>query len=110
MATTTRKKKTIADLKADLAAAKKKVALLEQKAYQGELIELIKSSNIASDYCAIRGKLKDVSDAAILMGIAKACGAKRMQISQLPAKPRVVKLKPETKVVKASAKKPAAKK
>ena len=94
MATTaTRKKKSIADLKADLEAAKRKVALLEQKAYQGQLSELIKSANFVADYKAVKAALDSVSDVAILTGIAKACGAKHIQITQVapvkrPRKPK----------------------
>ena len=88
MATGTRKKKSAEDLKADLAAAKAKVAALEQKAYKSELGELISKSHFASDYSAIKTAFKDVSDVAILMEIAKACGAKRIHITQAEPKPR----------------------
>ena len=93
MATATRKKKTVDDLKADLAAAKAKVAALEQKAYKSELSELISKSHFAADYKAIQAAFKDVSDVAILMEIAKACGAKRIHITQAEPKPRATKPK-----------------
>ena len=89
MATTgTRKKKTAEQLKADLAAAKARVATLEQKAYQSELSELIGKSHFVADYAAIKTAFETVSDVAILMEIAKACGAKRFQITQTEPKPR----------------------
>lgn len=106
MVTGTRKKKTAEDLKADLAAAKAKVAALEQKAYKSELGELISKSHFASDYSAIKTAFKDVSDVAILMEIAKACGAKRIHITQTEAKPRATK----PKVAGAATKKTSAKK
>ena len=108
MVTGTRKKKTVEDLKADLAAAKAKVAALEQKAYKSELGELISKSHFASDYSAIKTAFKDVSDVAILMEIAKACGAKRIHITQAEPKPRATKLKTtSTAAKKAVAKKTA---
>jgi len=91
MATATRKKKTPAEIKAALAAAKKKVAELEQKAYKSELEELIKSMHFVSEFNSIRSTLKEVSDIAILAGIANACGIKRLQITQQAPKPRAKK-------------------
>ena len=105
MVTGTRKKKTAEDLKADLAAAKAKVAALEQKAYKSELGELISKSHFASDYAVIKSAFKDVSDVAILMEIAKACGAKRIHITQAEPKPRSTK----PKVAGAATKKAVAK-
>jgi len=87
MATRTRTPKTTAEIKAALAAAKKKVATLEQKAYEGELTELIKAAHFVADYAAVKKSLPSVGDTAILSAIAKAVGAKRMQITQsAPAK------------------------
>lgn len=91
MATTTRKKKTPAEIKAALAAAKKRVAELEQKAYKSELDELINSMHFVSEFNAIKSSLKEVSDIAILSGIASACGIKRLQIIQQPPKTRAKK-------------------
>lgn len=101
-----RKPKTVEQLRADLAAAKAKVAALEQKAYKSELGELISKSHFASDYAAIKSAFKDVSDVAILMEIAKACGAKRINITQAEPKPRTTK----SKATGAATKKTAAKK
>jgi len=87
MATRKRTPKTTAEIKADLAAAKKKVAMLEQKAYEGELIELIKSAHFVADYQALKKSLTSVSDTVILSAIAKAVGIKRIQVTQTaPAK------------------------
>ena len=52
MATRTRTPKTTAEIKAALAAAKRKVATLEQRAYEGELTELIKAAHFVADYAA----------------------------------------------------------
>jgi len=93
MATATRKKKTVDDLKADLAKAKAKVAALEQKAYKSELSELIGKSHFAADYTAIKTAFTDVSDVAILTEIVLACGVKRIHITQDEPKPRATKPK-----------------
>ena len=106
MATGTRKKKTVEQLKEDLIKAKAKVAALEQKAYKSELGEMIKNSHFASDYTVIKTAFKDVSDVAILMEIANACGVKRIHITQAEPKPRATKLK----TTSTAAKKAAAKK
>jgi hypothetical protein len=110
MATATRKKKTVDDLKADLAAAKAKVAALEQKAYKSELSELISKSHFAADYKAIQAAFKDVSDVAILMEIAAACGAKRIHITQTEPKPRASKPKVAGAAKTTAARKTAVKK
>lgn len=107
MATATRKIKTADDLKADLVKAKAKVATLEQKAYKSELSELISKSHFAADYKAIQAAFKDVSDVAILMEIAKACGVKRIHITQTEPKPRATKPKVAGAVKTAAAKKPS---
>jgi hypothetical protein len=56
MATTRKptKPKTSADLKAQLEAAKKRLADLEKRAYAEELSELIKSTNIVADFAKIQ--------------------------------------------------------
>ena len=106
MATGKRTKKTAEQLKTELAVAKAKVAALEQKAYKSELGELISKSNFVADYSVIKTAFKDVSDVAILMEIAKACGAKRINITQAEPKQRSTK----PKVAVTVAKKTAAKK
>jgi len=88
MVTSKRTPKTTAEIKADLAAAKRKVAMLEQKAYEGELIELIKAAHFVTDYAAVKKSLSSVGDAVILSAIAKAVGAKRIQVTQAPPIPR----------------------
>ena len=90
-------------------AVQAKVAALEQKAYKSELGELISKSHVTSDYSAIETAFKDVSDLVILMEIAKACGAKRIHITQTEAKPRTTKPKVDAAVAKKTvAKKTAA--
>lgn len=88
MATRTRTPKTTAEIKAALAAAKRKVATLEQRAYEGELTELIKSAHFATDYAVVKKSLPSVGDTAILSAIAKAVGAKRIQVTQAAPAPR----------------------
>ena len=92
-AVTTRKKKTAADLKAQLEKDKAAIKLLEQRAYAEELAELIKNSKIVAEYTSVKGKVKDVSDIAILAAVGKACGIKRLVITQSEAKPRKAKAK-----------------
>ena len=108
MATRKRTPKTTAEIKADLAAAKKKVAMLEQKAYEGELTELIKAAHFVADYAAIKKSLSNISDTAILSAIAKAVGAKRIQVAQsAPAKRKSKATGLTVKTVAAAAKKMA---
>ena len=104
-----RKSKTVEQLRADLAAAKQKVADLEQKAYKSELSALIKASHFKADYDAIKSKIPGISDTAMIAEIAKACGALRMQISQAPKKPRSTTPKVGGKKPSAAAKKTAPK-
>jgi len=106
MTTKKRTPKTTAQIKVDLAAAKKKVAMLEQKAYEGELTELIKAAHFVADYTALKKSLTSVSDAVILSAIAKAVGAKRIQVTQTAPAPRKPKGSGEA-VKKAAAKKTA---
>ena len=69
--------------------------MLEQKAYRGDLTELINASHFASDYKAIKDALTDVSDTMILMEIAKACGIKRIEVVQVAPQTRTRKAKTE---------------
>ena len=105
----TRIPKTVEQLRANLAAAKQKVADLEQKAYKSELGELIKASHFKADYDAIKSKIPGISDTAMIAEIAKACGALRMQISQAQKKPRSTTPKVGSKKPSAAAKKTAPK-
>ena len=102
-----RKPKTVEQLRADLAAAKQKVADLEQKAYKSELSALIAASHFKADYDAIKSKIPGISDTAMIAEIAKACGALRMQISQAPKKPRSTTPKVDGKKTSAAARKTA---
>jgi len=104
MATGTRKKKTAVELKAALAAAKRKVAMLEQKAYEGELIELINATPFISEYNKLKESFANITNVAILSAIAKAVGAKGIQITQAPAVKRNPKATGTTKSAKTSAK------
>ena len=89
----TRKVKTSADLKADLAEARVALAVLELRAYAGELDEHVKNSAIIKEFTAIREKVKSASDAAILSSIGKAVGIKRLEITIKPAATRKPKPK-----------------
>lgn len=90
-AKTTRKKKTAAELKKDLEAAKKRVAALEAKAYEGELTEAIAASGIVSEFEKIKARYKDISPVNILQAIGKAAKITRVQVTQSDAKPRASK-------------------
>jgi hypothetical protein len=88
----TRTAKTAAELKAQYEKAKAALKALEQRAYAGELDELIKNSKIVAEYAAVKSKVKDVSDLAILAAVGKAIGIKRLEITQKPAVPRKKKV------------------
>ena len=106
MATGTRKKKTTEDLKAQLAAMKAKMTALEQRAYAGELNELVKNSAMVKEFQAIRSKVQDASDVAILAALGRAVGIKRVEVTQKPAAKRAAR---KTVAVKAAATKKTAK-
>ena len=91
--TRTRKTKTAEDLKADLAKARAALAALEQRAYAGELDAHVQKSAIVKEFAAIREKVKDASDIAILASIGKAVGIKRVEVSIKPAATRQPKTK-----------------
>ena len=77
----TRKVKTSEDLKADLAEARVALAVLELRAYAGERDEHVKNSAIIKEFEAIREKVKNATDTAILASIGKAVGIKRLEIT-----------------------------
>jgi len=93
MATTTRKKKTAADLKADLETAKRKLAALEAKAYEGELTEAVYKSAIVTEFNKIKARYKDISAVNILQAIGKAVKIPRVVVTQTEAKSRNTKAK-----------------
>ena len=88
MATGTRKVKTAEELKIELEKARQKLKELEQRAYAGELVEMVKKSNIVADFNAIKANVKGVSELVILAAIGKAVGIARVQVSQSPAPKR----------------------
>ncbi len=83
-----RKSMTAKDYKEKLEKAKAALKALEEKAYATELEDLIKKQNVVSAFNVIKANTKGVSDIAILTAIAKACGVKRVVITQTEAKPR----------------------
>lgn len=91
MATTTRKKKTAAELKADLDTAKKRVAALEAKAYEGELTEAVAKSSIVTEFNKIKDRYKDIGAVNILQAIGKAVKIPRVAVTQTEPKPRAKK-------------------
>lgn len=91
MATATRKKKTAAELKKDLEAAKKRVAALEAKAYEGELAEAIAASTIVSEFNKIKARYKDISPVNILQAIGKAAKITRVVVTQSEPQKRASK-------------------
>ena len=90
-AKTTRKKKTAAELKKDLETARKKVAALEAKAYEGELAEAIAASSIVSEFEKIKSSYKDIPPVNILQAIGKAVKITRVQVTQAEPQKRVSK-------------------
>ena len=82
MATAIRNKKTAAQLKTDLEKAKKRVAALEAKAYDGELAEAIAASNIVSEFDKIKAKYKDIPPVNILQAVGKAVKIARVVVTQ----------------------------
>ena len=89
-----RKTKTAEDLKVDLAKARAALAVLEQRAYAGELDGHVQKSAIVKEFTAIREKVKGASDIAILTSIGKAAGIKRVEVTIRPAATRKAKAKP----------------
>jgi hypothetical protein len=88
---TTRKKKTAAELKATLDAAKKRVAALESKAYEGELAEAIAASNIVSEFNKIKARYEDIAPVNILQAIGKAVKITRVVVTQSEPQKRTTK-------------------
>ena len=84
MATTRKptKPKTSADLKAQLEAAKKRLADLEKRAYAEELTELINATSIVADFAKIKARVQDIKEVAILTAIGSAVGIKRLEVKQ----------------------------
>ena len=82
MATTRKptKPKTSADLKAQLEAAKKRLADLEKRAYAEELTELINATNIVADFAKIQVKVTDIKPAVILSSICTLIGFKFLKL------------------------------
>jgi hypothetical protein len=87
----TRKALTAEDLKNKLAKAKAAIATLEQRAYAGEIEEIVKRSKINESFALIKDKVKGATDIAILAAIGKAVGIKRLSITQTEPKPRAKK-------------------
>jgi len=87
----TRKKKTTAELKAELAKLKKRMADVEAKAYDGELAEAIAASTIVSEFNKIKARYKDIAPVNILQAIGKAAKIARVVVTQGEAKPRASK-------------------
>ena len=97
MVTRQRKTLTASDYKAKLEKAKATIKALEEKAFAGELDEVIDGFNLGTMYATIRAKVdRNVTDIAILNSIAKALGMKKMDIKQAEAKTRAPR-KPKAK-------------
>jgi hypothetical protein len=93
MATKSRSSKSSAELLKEIEAAKARLAALEQRAYAGQLDEMIKSTTIVQDFAAIQSRVTDISPLAILSAVGAAVGIKRLVITQ--SEP--VKRKPSVK-------------
>jgi len=83
-----RRSKTAADLKQELEAAKRKLAALEARAYEGELSEAIANSTIVSEFLKIKSRYKDIGAVSILFAIGKAVKIPRLVVTQEEAKTR----------------------
>lgn len=88
---TTRNKKTAAQMKADLEKAKKRVAALEAKAYEGELAEAIAASTIVSEFNKIKTRYKNIPPINIHQTVGNAVKITRVQVTQTEPKPRASK-------------------
>ena len=84
----TRTKPTPDQVKEQLAAARKRVKELEQKAYSVELEAQIQKSGIVTAYEAIKSALPNVSDLTILTAVAKAVKLPRVVVTQSEVKTR----------------------
>ena len=80
--------KTSAELKQQLEKMRVALAAMEKKAYAEELGELIRNSNIVSDFKAIQAKFTDIQAVAILEAVAQELGIKRLTITQAAAPKR----------------------
>jgi len=81
--------KTSAELREQLEAAKKKLELLEQRAYAEELYELIlRETNIIADFAKIQNKVTDIKPVTILSAIGHAVGIRRLKVEQAATPPR----------------------
>lgn len=88
MATRVRKAKSPSELKQEIQKLKQRLQDKERQAYAGELQELVKKLDIATSFKKIKEGVKGVTDLAILEAIGRACGVKRLVVSQAPVKPR----------------------
>lgn len=82
------KPKTSAELKVQLADARKKLADLERRAYAEELNELIQATSIVAEFHKIQASVKDIAATAILSAIGDAVGIKRLEVKQASAPTR----------------------
>ena len=89
----TRKSLSAAELKEKLEKMKQSLVALEQRAYAGELDEVINKSNIVASFKSVKEKVKGANDLAILTAIGKAVGIKRLVVTQTEAKKRTSKAK-----------------
>ena len=92
-AKTTRKKKTAAELKADLEALKKKMEVVAAKAYEGELAEAIAATTIVAQIEGLQKRYKDISAVNILQAIGKAAKIPRIVVTQSEPQKRSPKKK-----------------
>jgi hypothetical protein len=85
---TKRKAKTAAEIKADIAAAQKRLAAAEAKEYSGAVDTMINQLGFKSDFSKIKQAHPGAPELLILELIGNAVGIKRLIISQAPVKPR----------------------
>jgi Ribonuclease G/E len=90
-AKTSRKKKTAAELKADLEALKKKMEVVAAKAYEGELTEAIAATTIVAQIETLQKRYKDIPAINILQAIGKAAKIPRVVVTQSEPQKRASK-------------------
>jgi len=83
-----RKKKTAAELRADLEAAKKRVADAEAKEYGAAIEAALMKQNVISGINVVKANVANANELMILRKIGELLKIKRLDITQSDPKPR----------------------
>ena len=95
MASRQRRTKSASDLKHELELARRKLATLEARAYEGELSEAIANSTIVSEFNQIHSRYKNIGAISILQAIGKAIKIPRLVVTQAEPKARGKRSSPD---------------